>query len=195
MNNLLYIHGFNSSSLSYKAQQLKAWLANTHPTVNFICPDLPDQPHRAIAVLEQQLSSSPDCALIGSSLGGFYALYLAEKYQLPAVMVNPAIKPWLLLQNYLGQQHNYHRDHHWLLDRQTVEQLKAYDVAEPSAPHLLRLYLQTGDETLDYQVAANRYPSIMQIIEIGGDHSFTHFERHFDDIAKFFNIGNSPIAK
>ena len=189
MNKLLYIHGFNSSSKSFKAQQFQHYCAELGLADHFICPDLDDQPIKAMAQLEQIITEQNISGIVGSSLGGFYGLYLAQKHQIKLAMVNPAVRPWLLLQKHLGMQKNYHRDHQWLLTDETVASLKQFDVEIINQPENVRIYLQTADETLDYRDALTRYDSAEIILEQGGDHSFTDFDRYFDSLLTFFAIG------
>ena len=105
---ILYIHGFNSSPKSMKAELTKRYVADHFPEVGFYCPQIISSPNATIAQLEEIISSQPNVRwhFIGSSLGGYFATYLAEKYQEKAVLVNPAITPYLLLADYIGWQTN-----------------------------------------------------------------------------------------
>src|SRR5688572_27231614 len=101
---LIYIHGFNSSPLSTKAQHLQRNLAPGE----FAAPELPHRPVEAAAVLDALAAQYPGAALVGSSLGGYYATYLAEKHELRAVLVNPAVRPYVLLRSQVGIQKNFY---------------------------------------------------------------------------------------
>jgi uncharacterized protein len=187
MNKLLYLHGFNSSADSKKAQQFKAFINKRYGAEFLICPDLADEPNDAITQLENILKHESVGGIIGSSLGGFYALWLANTFNKKAVLVNPAIQPWKLLTDHLGIQTNYYRDHQWLLTQNIVDQLNQYEVSSLTPPKNIRIYLQTDDDTCPYQQAVNAYPDCEFIIEQGGSHSFDGFERHFDSIVNFFS--------
>ena len=126
--------------------------------------------------------------MAGSSLGGFYATALAEHYGCRAVLINPAVRPHLLLQKYIGENVNYYTDEHWQFDASHVEQLRQLDVAHISQPQRYLLMLQTGDETLDYRDAEAKYAGCPAIMEQGGDHSFAGFERHIPRMLEFCGI-------
>lgn len=188
MSLLLYIHGFLSSPLSHKAQQAKAWLEQNHPEVDFVCPALPAYPDQAIArleaVVEQRLPEA--VYLLGSSLGGYYATWLGEKYNLRAVLVNPAVAPHRLITDYLGRDlKNYHTEEHYRLDAGHIDQLRALDTDGLQYPANYWLMVQTGDDTLDYRQAVKKYRHCRQLVEEGGDHSFQYFERWLPEIFQF----------
>src|SRR5688572_11148594 len=105
---LIYIHGFNSSALSFKAALLRRRMAELRRTHELWCPELPHRPSEAIALLEDFIAGHRDesVALLGSSLGGFYATWLAERHALKAVLVNPAMRPYALLESFVGPQTN-----------------------------------------------------------------------------------------
>ena len=124
---------------------------------------------------------------LGSSMGGFYAHYLAEKYQTRAVLINPAVRPWLGRDYLLGDQANYHTGvvHH--IEPHHLEQLQGFDVEVISAPLDIRVLLQTGDEILDYRLAEEKYADCQLLIEAGGDHGFVDFEKHLPSIFEFLS--------
>ena len=187
---VIYIHGFLSSPLSLKAQQTNEFCQQQIPSVQFSCPALSAYPHQAISVLGNLVEQNVDkrIGLIGSSLGGYYATYLSEKYQLPAVVVNPAVKPYQLMTSYLDQDlKNYHTDEVSRLNNSHVQQLRDLEVDSLQYPHNFWLLAQTGDETLNYKHAVKRYQACKMTIEEGGDHSFQNFERWLPDIFSFFN--------
>jgi hypothetical protein len=133
---ILYIHGFNSSPSSVKAQQTKHYLLTNFPAVTFFCPQLATSPSAAIeqliAIIDKQNSIEVSrWRIIGSSLGGYFAGYLAEKYLCSAVLVNPAVKPYELLVDYLGQQVNPYTNEVYQVSTDHIQQLKTI---EPVAP-------------------------------------------------------------
>ena len=193
--NILYIHGFNSSPLSVKAEQTRLYLFNNFPQVNFYCPQLVSNPKGAINQLEQIILSSPTNSswfLIGSSLGGYFASYLSEKYNVPCVLVNPAIKPFELLEDYLGEQVNPYTEEVYQVTREHMLELKAIEPKRPSfniaQKNNYLVMVQTDDEVLNYQQAVEKYHHCKLLIEQGGDHSFVNFEQHLPAIADFFQL-------
>ena len=191
MPQLLYIHGFLSSPQSYKAQQIQQWLVRHHPDIHYCCPALTPHPDACaktlIAIVEHALACEDDIYLMGSSMGGFWASYLAEKYHLPAVLINPAVDAMRLMPHYLYQElNNYHTSDVYTLNNDDLAQLSRYDTAVIQRHQNYWLLLQTGDETLDYRLALNKYPHSRQTVEEGGDHSFTHFERFHESVVEFY---------
>ena len=152
-----------------------------------MCPQLDNYPANAIEQVLQLIEQYQhgNLGFIGSSLGGFYATYLAERYQSKAVLVNPAVKPYELLQDYLGEHTHPHTGQVFTLQQQHMQQLLELDVAELTIPENFWLLAQTEDETLDYRQAEIKYQGCKQNIEPGGDHSFVGFERYLPQITEF----------
>lgn len=183
---LVYIHGFNSSPASHKARQLQHWLDAEQPTVQYAIPSLSPFPLEAMAQLTAIVQNAPGrVGLIGSSLGGFYAAYLAERFQLPAVLINPAVRPFDTLSRYLGENENFYTQERYELTQQHVDDLQSLFVERPSRPQQLWLMVQTADETLDYREATTHYRHSPAVIEYGGNHSFEAIERFFTPILAF----------
>lgn len=177
---IVYIHGFNSSPQSHKAQCFSRWIADTHPDVILHVPALKPFPLDAIAQLEQLARLNlGHTGFIGSSLGGFYAVNLAEKFNAPAVLVNPSVRPFETLSRYLGENENFHTQERYTLTEQHVEDLQSLYIATPQHPEKLILLTQTGDETLDFREGTAHFHSSPAIIEYGGDHAFANADRHF----------------
>ena len=148
---LIYIHGFNSSPASHKAGLLRSVFEQAGCPERLVVPALPPSPVLAMAELDAAIAGAGPVALVGSSLGGFYATWLAEHHGLKAAIVNPAVRPWRLLDKYTGIQHNYHTGEAYQFDPAWLEQLRRYEVAELTQPENLLLLTQTGDETLDWE--------------------------------------------
>lgn len=183
----IYIHGFLSSPASFKARQLGAWLAHHRPDVDFQCPHLSPYPTETARQLKALVprDRSP-LYLMGSSLGGFWAAWMAEQYRAPAVLINPAVAPWQFLPDYLEVDlKGYHTDDTYRLRAHHVDEFRRYDVDPPSRPESLWLLVQTGDETLDYRQAVEKYRGAKQTVEPGGDHGFQAFERYIPDALAF----------
>lgn len=194
MNKLLYLHGFNSSPESHKAQVLHDHMNRTGLGDRIDIPEIPPVPADAIELLQQhaeEIIKHYELSLAGSSLGGFYATWLAEKYNCPAVLINPAVKPHELLIKYLGENTNYYTAESWVLDETHIKQFRELYIDKVSNPQKYLLMLQTGDETLDYRQAIRKYAGSPSIVEQGGSHEFSEFERHLDKILTFCNVTQS----
>jgi len=189
MINVLYIHGFNSSPQSTKTVITRDFFAKNHPEINFHCPQVASSPNAAIAQLERVIAREPSTTwlFMGSSLGGYFATYLAEKYQAKAVLINPAVKPFELLKDYLGEQINPYTDECYQVKEQDIVALKMLEQDNISKNNYL-VMLQTGDEVLDYQQAVEKYRHCQLTIAQGGDHSFIDYENTLPNIASFFNL-------
>lgn len=192
MNKLLYLHGFNSSPESHKARVLHRYMERRDIGDRIVIPAIPAVPAKAIDLLQQtaeDLLESGGLSLAGSSLGGFYATWLAERYRCPAVLINPAVKPHELLKDYLGENTNFYTDETWILDHSHIEQFRRFYIERITIPERYLLLLQTGDQTLDYRDAVHKYAGCEVIVEQGGSHEFTGFERYLDRILSFCKVG------
>jgi hypothetical protein len=187
---LLYVHGFNSSPASHKARLLKQRLEAMGRGREFTCPTLPDRPAYAMALLEEQLSrmQPAEVTLVGSSLGGYYATYLAEKIGMRAVLVNPAVEPYLGLQAYLGPQKNIYTGATYELTHRHLEELLVLDVDRPTRLNRYYLMVTTGDEVLDYRKAVQKYAGAKQLVVQGSDHGFGDFGDYLDSVLEFAGI-------
>ncbi len=186
---LLYLHGFNSARSSHKAQVLQTHLNSLGRGAEFFAPDLPHRPAQAIALVESLLAQLPrKPTLVGSSLGGYYATGLAERHDLQAVLINPAVAPYRLLEPLLGPQRNFYTGESYELTPQHLAELQALEV-EALHPERYLLLVQTGDEVLDYREAVARFAGAQQIVIAGGDHGFQAFEKYLDAILAFAGMG------
>jgi len=187
---LLYIHGFNSSPASHKSRLLEQRLEVMGRGSEFACPALPDRPAQAMALLEERLSrvQPADVTLVGSSLGGYYATYLAEKIGMRAVLVNPAVEPYVGLQSYLGPQKNIYTGATYELTRQHLEELLVLYVERPTRLSRYYLMVTTGDEVLDYRKAVQKYAGAKQLVVQGSDHGFGDFGDYLDSVLEFAGI-------
>ncbi|HEV7820948.1 MAG TPA: YqiA/YcfP family alpha/beta fold hydrolase [Burkholderiales bacterium] len=181
---LFYIHGFNSSPASFKAKVLHERLAARGRAHEFAAPALPPAPAAAAIVLETLTLKHPHAALVGSSLGGYYATWLAERCNLRAVLVNPAVRPYELLAGHVGRQKNFHSGEEYDFTLEHVAELRALEVATITPANYF-LMVETGDEVLDYRRAVARYRGGRQLIVEGGDHGFTDFAQYADAALDF----------
>lgn len=195
---LLYIHGFNSSPESYKASALKQWMVKHHPQIVCETPYLRPYPAEAIAQLERlvedYLEKGDKVGFVGSSLGGFYGAWLAEKYHLRGILVNPAVRPFDVLDQYIGENKNYYNDDRYEFTREHVEELREFNIPAHKCPKNLLLMVQTGDEALDFKEATAKYYSSQNIIEYGGDHGFQDFEHWFEYLVAFLGLNPDQAA-
>lgn len=132
-----------------------------------------------------------DLVLIGSSLGGYYGAYLSEKYDLPAALINPAVRPFDLLESYIGSHKNYHTDDIHEVAPEHMDELRDLYVEEPTHIDKLMILVQTGDETLDYSLALEKYSRSLCIVRMGGDHSYANY---VSDLPQIFDFLLSRIA-
>ncbi len=185
----LYLHGFLSSPKSKKACEFKQFCQQHGLLKQLQIPALPIEPKAAITLCERQIQTLkqqyPKLVIIGSSLGGYYATFLAEKYHAKAVLINPAVKPYLLLNQHIGIQTHYHNGQKVEVKQEHIEQLKRIDTLSLKNPKQYLVMLQTADETLDYRQAANFYQACELEIEQGGSHAFDNFVSKLPAIMQF----------
>ena len=188
---LIYIHGFNSSPASHKARELVAACAGLGLAAQLRVPALHHDPRQAIAQLEAEIAGAGRPVLVGSSLGGYYATHLAERHGLRALLINPAVRVQRYFQRYLGPQQNFYSGERWELTAAHVAALAALEVPPPQSPERFVVWLQAGDETLDYRDAADYYRHCTVEIEAGGDHGYQGFAARIPELLAFAGLHHS----
>ena len=186
---ILYIHGFNSAPESKKATQLTTLMQRIGLSDQLRVPALHHHPRQAMAQLQAAINELGRPLLVGSSLGGYYAMYLAEQLGLKALLVNPAVSPHRMFDGYLGTQHNLYSGETWELTHDHVVALAELEVAAPQDPQRYQVWLQTADETLDYRLAEKYYAACALRIQAGGDHSYQGFAAQLPALLSFAGIG------
>ncbi|MGH8662451.1 MAG: YqiA/YcfP family alpha/beta fold hydrolase [Burkholderiales bacterium] len=184
---LIYIHGFNSSPASAKAQLLKARLEVLGRGAEYAAPALPHSPARAAALLDALATRHRGAALVGSSLGGYFATWLAEKHGLKAVLLNPAVRPYDLLAPLVGLQKKFHTGEEYEFKAEYVTELRTLEV-ERITPVRYLLIVATSDEVLDYRRAVERYRGCRQVVIQGSDHGLSNFADYLDPVLDFCGV-------
>lgn len=179
MSKILYLHGFASCGEGNKSTEFKKYFGEE----TLLSPDLPASPFDAISVIEILLKANKIDLLIGSSLGGFYATYFAQKYQLKAILLNPSTEPWLTLAPYVGWQKRFCDEEVFEFKSIYLEQLETLAVIPDKGTYLV--LLQSEDEVLDYTKAQSLYNKHKIIVEYGGNHRFENINDYLSMIEKF----------
>ena len=192
---LLYLHGFRSSPQSMKAQKMAAIVAQRHPVVHWWCPQLPPSPEAALRGVMDKIASWPlqagyeSMAVVGSSLGGFYATAVAERTGCKAVLLNPAVEPARDLARYIGEQTAWHNaDEHFFFEPRFVGELKAQHTGPLKAPQNYLAVIAKGDEVLDWREMTARYAGARIRLLEGGDHALSDFDTHVPEILDFLAL-------
>jgi predicted esterase YcpF (UPF0227 family) len=188
---ILYLHGFTSGPQSHKAQALGQRMRERGLGDKFLSPQLPAAPQDAIALATDLIDRHGVTTVIGSSLGGYYATYLAETFDLNGVLVNPAVVAHLSLQQYVGPQRWLYTGESFEFTLNHVEQLRTIEIPVLAKPERFWLLVEQGDETLDYRDAVRRYLGARQTVLAGGDHSFTRWNAVLDPIIEFAGLTDS----
>ena len=184
---VFYLHGFLSSPKSVKAQLTADFVKSNYPELTFEVPQLSNYPGQArdiLLKLAEQYQGRP-LRFIGSSMGGFLSTFMVERFSGRAVLINPAVKPFELLVDYLGLHVNPYTNEQFCLEHKHMLELKEMDTTRLQHPDNYWALLQTDDEVLDYRQAEEKYAGARLTVEQGGDHSFQGYERFLPDIFEF----------
>jgi predicted esterase YcpF (UPF0227 family) len=196
---LLYLHGFRSSPQSTKARQMAALVAQRFPQVTWWCPQLPPSPRAAIELIQSGIAGWPvrSMAVVGSSLGGFYAIWLAEHTGCKAVLLNPAVFPARDLAKHIGVHTSWHdpadtfvfkADYIDELERLSTPPLNSSLSISEQPPSSVLLIAAKGDEVLDWREMTARFPDAQLKLLEGSDHALSDFDAHLTDVLKFLDL-------
>ena len=192
---LLYLHGFRSSPASFKASRMADWMRAHRPDVHWWCPQLPPSPAAAWALIKQGIADWPreagpqGMAVVGSSLGGFYATALAEATGCPAVLLNPAVDPARDLAAHVGEQSQFHApDEHFYFQADYIAELRALTVPAITRPERYAAVIAQGDELLDWREMTARYPGATVKLLAGSDHGIADFDEHLPFVLHFLGL-------
>lgn len=191
VSHLLYLHGFRSSPKSAKARTVGAWMREHRPDVRWWCPQLPPSPKQAMTMVFEQLASWPveRMAVVGSSLGGFYATVVAERTGCRAALLNPAIDPARDLAGHIGDLTSFHDpDDHFYFRPEYVTQLRVMTPREITRPERYFAVIAKGDEVLDWREMVARYPGATIRLLEGGDHALSDFDEHLPHLLGFLGL-------
>lgn len=192
---LLYLHGFRSSPQSLKAQQMAAHVAARHPGVHWWCPQLPPSPRAAMQLVMDGIAAWPQAkgfeslAVVGSSLGGFYATWVAERTGCKAVLLNPAIAPARDLARHIGEQTAWHNEaERFFFAPEFVDELRMLHADRLKRLEQYFAIIAKGDEVLDWREMTARYAGARLKLLEGGDHALSDFDAHLPEILDFLNL-------
>ena len=181
---IIYVHGFGGSGQGVKSRAFREYFKSINEP--FISPSLSYVPELAIKTLEELIESYENVTLIGSSLGGFYSLYLSMKYDIKAVLLNPSTEPMITLNEYRGDAPSFYDESSFKWTMTHIEMLKSLEV-QHTKQELLMLLVQKGDELLDYKKAVDALPHSKMIVQESGNHSFVGIEKYFGEINSFLH--------
>ena len=188
---LLYLHGFRSSPQSAKARLVAARVAAQHPGVTWWCPQLPPSPREAMAMVMDGIAHWPasTMAVVGSSLGGFYATHVAQVRGCKAVLLNPAVDPARDLAKYIGEQTAWHDPaERFYFEPRFVDELRALECGPLADPARYFAVIAKGDEVLDWREMTGRYPGVRIKLLEGSDHALSDFDDHIDEVFAFLDL-------
>ncbi|MEO6917969.1 MAG: YqiA/YcfP family alpha/beta fold hydrolase [Collimonas sp.] len=193
---ILYLHGFRSSPKSFKARLLAERMQLLGLASDYLCPQLPASPAAAIALAQDVIKGGDPAGLtlIGSSLGGYYATWLAEQTGCRAVLLNPAVKPPRDLEKYVGVSTQYHSDEPFEFKREYMAQLQALQIDAITQPQRYFLIAATGDDVLDWREMVGHYPHARQQVIQGSDHGISEFADYADQVLAFCGVTISGPA-
>ena len=168
-------------------------LASVGRSAEWRCPMLPVSPLETVALVEKLVAKEKPArvTVVGSSLGGYFATYLAEKHGWPAVLLNPAVVPQRDLSHYLGEQPLWHGGGSIIVEPHHLDELRALGIASITRPERYYLFAATGDEVLDYREMLAHYPGVRTKLIEGSDHAISEFPDYVDDVLAFCDAADA----
>lgn len=187
---ILYLHGFRSSPSSFKALLLAERMQQLGLGDHYVCPQLPDSPNEAVRLVLELVSpfAAGSVALIGSSLGGYYATALAEKIGCAAVLLNPVVEPLLVMPRNIDLASGIHVEQWLSFTHQHEAELRALRVERITRPERYFLLAGTADELLDWREMTAHYAGARQRVIEGGDHGLADFPHYMDEVLEFCGV-------
>ena len=188
---LLYLHGFRSSPQSTKAQLMAARVARDHPGVHWWCPQLPLSPRASMALVSEGIAHWPSggTAVVGSSLGGFYATWLAERLRCKAALLNPAVFPTRDLAAHIDELTSWHDPAQaFIFEPSFIAELEDLQCAGPVEPSNYYALVAKGDEVLDWREMIARYSGATVRLLEGSNHALSDFAAHIDAVLAFLDL-------
>ena len=184
---ILYLHGFRSSPRSFKARVMQERMTALGRAGDLICPQLPASPKAAmeLALLLAERHAPHNLSVVGSSLGGFYATWLAERLNVRTVVLNPSVDPLKNLASHVGVTTNWHSSEPFEFRPEYIDELADLKVARITQPERYFLLAATGDEVLDYRDMVAHYAGARQHVIEGSDHAISEFAQYVDEVVAF----------
>ncbi len=189
IKNIFYFHGFASSADSTKALVFQNFIKKRFPNVQLHVPNIDNSIEKSFVQLEDLVNkNSTNKLFMGSSLGGFYASYFAEKYNSKAVLINPASNPYRGMEMYLGKNINYSTNEEFYLTKEDLKVLEEKNVSSINNPSNYLVLVETGDEVIPFKYTLEFYKGCNFCVVNGGSHSFDSFQDKLEIIASFLEI-------
>ena len=190
LTHLLSLHGFRSSPQSFKAKRMAAWVAEHTPKLTWWCPQLPPSPAEAMRGVFAHTAGWPrgTTAVVGSSLGGWYATAVAERLGCRAALLNPAVDPARDLARHIGETTQWHSDETFFFRPEYVDELRDLAPGPLTRPSRFFAVIATGDEVLDWREMSERYRGAHLRIVEGSDHGLTDFDDHLPHVLRFLRV-------
>ena len=191
ISHTVYLHGFRSSPQSTKARMVAQRVAARHPSVTWWCPQLPPSPREAMAMVMAGIAQWPRerMAVVGSSLGGFYATHVAQATGCKAVLLNPAVHAARDLAKYVGEQASWHDPaERFVFQASCVDELRTLETGPLADPSKYFAVIAKGDEVLDWREMTARYAGANIRLLEGSDHAISDFDQHIDSVFTFLDL-------